>query len=59
VPGVNVPPLLVQSPAILTVAGAVNVPAVKVREPFNVRVVVDPPHERIWPVLLMIKLLNV
>ena len=33
VPGVNVPPLLVQLPAILVLAPAVNVPAVNVRPP--------------------------
>jgi hypothetical protein len=44
-PGVNVAPLLVQSPAMLMAAGAVNVPAVNVSEPFKVSAVVDPPQD--------------
>ena len=59
VPGVKVPPLLVQSPAMLMLAGAVNVPAVKVNPPFKVSVVVAPPHDNARPDLLTTMLLNV
>src|SRR5436190_19904186 len=60
VPGVNVPPLLVQSPLGLIVAAvpAANVPALSVAV-LTLRVVVLPPTVSVPPPLLTVKLLKV
>src|ERR1051326_2109952 len=61
VPGVNVPPLFVQFPAILMAEAvpASNVPAERVIAPFNVSVVVLPPTVSVCPDLFTVILLNV
>src|SRR5947207_1992082 len=60
VPGVNVP-LLLQLAPTLTVAAVPTskVPALIVRVPFKVRLVVLPPTLNVCPVLLTVRLLNV
>src|SRR5438309_7866453 len=61
-PGVNVPPLLVQSPGrlIAVIVFAENVPAVRVMAPFRFSVARLPPPVTDPPlVLLKVRLLNV
>ena len=59
-PGVKVVPVArVQSPATFIVAGAVNVPAVRVKVPFRSSWVVLPPVFSVCPVLLTVRLLKV
>src|SRR5947208_16713595 len=59
-PGVNVP-VLAQSPATfkVVIVPAAKVPAVILRLPFRVSVVVLPPPDSVWPVLLTVRLLKV
>ena len=62
VPGVNVPPLFVQSPTgrlIVVIVPAANVPAVSVIEPFSVSVVVLAAPVNDPPLLFTAKLLKV
>jgi hypothetical protein len=60
-PGLNVPPLFIQSPAMLMAVAvpAENVPDVNVTSELIVRVVVLPPTLNICPALFTVRLLNV
>ena len=59
VPCVNVPPLLVKSPATFSVAGGVNVPLVQVSVPLKDKVVVLPVTASVCAVLATVMALNV